>query len=260
MTFAPTLHSAPRAAAQPAMSSAIPLAATVGIGTSQFEARRRLLAGCLLGSVALHALVFLLLPGWMRPTVTLPVPVLDVVMVAAEPQAASDRLPQAPAAAVPQRRPELLRPTPREPSRVVTEAPAAPAQPSPAALPTLAMPVETQRPAAESKLTSPSAPVPARVETASTPPVFNAAYLRNPPPRYPPAARRSGEEGTVTLKVLVSAEGAPVRVELDQSSGSAPLDSAALDAVKGWRFVPARRGAQNVEGWVRVPVVFRLES
>jgi protein TonB len=30
--------------------------------------------------------------------------------------------------------------------------------------------------------------------------------------------------------------------------------------VKGWRFVPARRGAQNIEGWVRVPVVFKLES
>ena len=95
---------------------------------------------------------------------------------------------------------------------------------------------------------------------AASPPLFNAAYLRNPAPVYPATARRNGDEGTAMLKVLVSVEGAPVRVELDQSSGSGLLDGAALDAVKGWRFVPARRGTQNIEGWVRVPVVLRLES
>lgn len=93
-----------------------------------------------------------------------------------------------------------------------------------------------------------------------TPPALNAAYLRNPPPPYPQAARRNGEEGTVMLRVLVDPEGAPVQVVLDKSSGSSLLDSAAVDAVRSWRFVPARRGRQNVEGWVRVPIVFRLEG
>jgi protein TonB len=60
--------------------------------------------------------------------------------------------------------------------------------------------------------------------------------------------------------VLVTVDGAAARVELDRSSGSASLDHAALDAVRNWRFVPARRGSQNVEDWVRVPVVFRIES
>lgn len=119
--------------------------------------------------------------------------------------------------------------------------------------------------AAESPRSAPGAsssasPVAARAESAPTPPVFNAAYLRNPPPQYPPAARRSGDEGTVLLKVLVTSDGTAARVELDRSSGSVLLDGAALDAVRIWRFVPARRGAQNVEDWVRVPVVFRLES
>lgn len=31
-----------------------------------------------------------------------------------------------------------------------------------------------------------------------------------------------------------------------------------MDAVRGWRFVPARRGEQAVEAWVRIPLVFRL--
>jgi protein TonB len=49
-------------------------------------------------------------------------------------------------------------------------------------------------------------------------------------------------------------------VELERSSGSTHLDTAALETVKGWRFNPARRGTEAVEGWVLVPIVFRLEG
>ncbi len=62
------------------------------------------------------------------------------------------------------------------------------------------------------------------------------------------------------LRVLVSAEGFPVKIEVDQSSGSTSLDGAAAEAVRSWRFVPARRGDRSVEDWVRVPVVFKLEG
>ncbi|MBI2509585.1 MAG: energy transducer TonB, partial [Betaproteobacteria bacterium] len=91
-------------------------------------------------------------------------------------------------------------------------------------------------------------------------PSFSAAYLRNPPPRYPLAARRAGEQGTVTLRVLITREGLPARVELEKSSGSGHLDAAALEAVRSWRFEPARRGAEPVESWHLVPIVFRLEG
>lgn len=90
-------------------------------------------------------------------------------------------------------------------------------------------------------------------------PSFNAAYLRNPAPRYPLIARRNGEQGTVTLKVLVTREGAPASVSVDKTSGSAHLDNAALETVRSWRFAPARQGTQPVEAWVLVPIVFRLE-
>lgn len=96
-------------------------------------------------------------------------------------------------------------------------------------------------------------------ETAAfSPPEYAAAYLQNPAPAYPRSARRAGDQGTVVLRVLVSVDGMASRVELERSSGSASLDSAALDAVQRWRFVPARRGPTPVEAWVRVPVVFRL--
>jgi protein TonB len=84
--------------------------------------------------------------------------------------------------------------------------------------------------------------------------------LRSPAPRYPDAARRAGQQGTVTLRVLVTREGLPARVGVEKSSGSPYLDNAAVEAVKAWRFTPARQGAERIESWMLVPVVFRLEG
>lgn len=244
-------------AAYLAMSGAIHTGDTHGMRRTPLHASPRLLLFCLAASLAFHVLVFAFFPGWMRVTVAPPAPVLDVVIASAEPESVP-ALPLLPSPEV-QRR---LQPSPQtvlpdvinKPERLPTETPIAVTQPNPAVPPALTVPVEPSRPAVETK----PAPV-ARVE-AVTPPAYNAAYLRNPPPRYPQAARRNGDEGTVMLRVLVNPEGAPVQVELDRSSGSSPLDSAAVDAVRNWRFVPARRGTQNVEGWVRVPIVFRLEG
>jgi protein TonB len=74
------------------------------------------------------------------------------------------------------------------------------------------------------------------------------------------SARRRGEQGTVMLRVFVTTDGLPSRVNIETTSGSSALDAAALDAVKTWRFVPARQGGQAVEAWVLVPIVFRLDG
>ena len=58
----------------------------------------------------------------------------------------------------------------------------------------------------------------------------------------------------------VLANGRPDRVVLAASSGHDALDDAAVAAVTDWRFVPAKRGAESIDGWVRVPVVFKLEN
>lgn len=103
---------------------------------------------------------------------------------------------------------------------------------------------------------TPAAPVPSAAPVV--PPLFNAAYLENPEPAYPQASRRFGEQGRVLLKVQVSAQGSPLQVELERSSGHSRLDLAAREAVRRWRFVPARRGDEAVSGWVIVPIVFQL--
>lgn len=245
----------PTGGSSPTMSGARHITGVALIGSEPFPAPQRLLAGCLLASVVLHALVFVLLPGWVQQPMTPPVPILEVTVVAAgsqaEPASPTRSLP--PAEAMP-RRVDVQRPLLRD-AESRGPAPMGLPQTSVAAEPAL-VPAHAEPPRAAPDALS----LPAPRADPVTPPAFNAAYLRNPSPGYPLAARRSGDQGTVTLKVLVSAEGAPVRVELDQSSGSGSLDGAALDAVKGWRFVPARRGVQNVEAWVRVPIVFRLES
>lgn len=89
---------------------------------------------------------------------------------------------------------------------------------------------------------------------------FDADYLNNPAPDYPPLARRLREQGTVKLRVLVTPEGQARQVELEESSGSPRLDAAARSAVTQWRFVPARRDERPVEAWVIVPVVFNLQG
>ena len=95
---------------------------------------------------------------------------------------------------------------------------------------------------------------------STTQPRFDANYLQNPAPTYPPLSRRLGEQGRVVLRVLVDHNGHPTQVEVKTSSGSARLDQSAQDAVGRWQFVPARRGDEAVDAWVLVPIVFNLRS
>jgi protein TonB len=112
----------------------------------------------------------------------------------------------------------------------------------------------------------PQVPTPAPAPAQETPviteaaPAFDAAYLRNPIPAYPSISRRAGEEGKVLLRVLVDAHGMPTQIQLQKSSGFDRLDQAALTTVHQWKFVPAKRGEHSIEGWVIVPITFKLES
>ena len=87
----------------------------------------------------------------------------------------------------------------------------------------------------------------------------NAAYLNNPKPEYPMTARQRHWQGTVLLRVYVGADGKALQVNIEHSSGHDALDESALDAVKQWRFVPAKRGDSAEASWATVPIVFELE-
>ena len=95
-------------------------------------------------------------------------------------------------------------------------------------------------------------------KAAAKPRATDALALgRNPPPRYPVAALRRGEGGTVVLRVNVGADGRADDVAVARRSGSRELDRAAMVAVRDWRFKPATRNGREVASVVEQPVEFR---
>lgn len=158
--------------------------------------------------------------------------------------------------------PQTLQPVARPPEpitpSVLTAAPSADPVPVAFSVP----PQEDVRPVPP----APSQTPPALPETEPAPPLpitaarFDADYLQNPAPAYPALSRRLREEGTVLLVVRVTAQGNAEQVQVKQSSDFARLDEAALNAVRQWRFVPARQGEEPVAASVVVPIVFRLSG
>ncbi len=82
---------------------------------------------------------------------------------------------------------------------------------------------------------------------------------QTPAPRYPNAALRSGESGTVLVRVEVDTNGMPAGVALVQRSGSRDLDRAAMEAIRKWRFRPAQREGQPVPGSLVIPIEFKAD-
>ncbi len=70
--------------------------------------------------------------------------------------------------------------------------------------------------------------------------------------------REQGHEGTVLLELEVLTSGRPGTIHILHSSGHQLLDQAALRAVRGWVFRPARRFQKPVPFWVEIPITFRL--
>ena len=136
---------------------------------------------------------------------------------------------------------------PQERPQVVETAPPAPALPTPI-----------------DEATQPSMPV-ADAPVASTPAALAPGEQpvpikgQMPPPRYPGAALRRGEGGTVLVRVEVDAAGMPAGVALVQRSGSRDLDRAAMEAVRQWRFQPAQRNGQAIAASLVIPIDFKAE-
>lgn len=204
-----------------------------------------------LAALALHALVGLALLNY-EPARSALVAAAPIMVDLITPPRVEPR-PDPPVEMPPKPKPVArLRPKPPEPLPVITavEAPSPIVAPAPPPEP----PATPEPPALPAVVAPAPAPVPV------TPPLFNADYLRNPPPAYPPLSRRLGEEGRVVLRVLVSPGGEAAEVQLRSSSGYARLDEAAREIVRRWKFVPAKRGEHPVAAWVLIPVSFKLEG
>lgn len=198
---------------------------------------------------------------------------VDFVAVAPPPPPAAAPQPEPPAPRriepppEPRAQPKPQPPRPSAPR--TTPAPPKPAAAEPAPLPVAeAPPLSAVAASSEAsadtaaEASAPPATVGGTAEASQTPPVpvKGVTGLDNPKPLYPRMARRKGWQGLVILNVWVDESGAARTVALFRSSGHDVLDESALETVKSWRFVPARRGGQNVAAAVQVPIRFTLES
>lgn len=74
---------------------------------------------------------------------------------------------------------------------------------------------------------------------------------------YPPLLREAGIGGEVLVWFLIDSQGDIEDARVDESSGSAELDEAALRVARAMRFSPARHEGQPVPVWVAMPIVFQ---
>lgn len=217
--------------------------------------------------VAVHVAAIVALAHY-RTEVPLPVE-RPIIISLVQPESASPVEP--PKVIPPQPKPVKQKPTPQpqprpeprpepvaETPRLVAQVPESTPVPAVSAPAPVAEPVHVAEPQPESP---PAKQKPAPEEAPPIdPPRFNADYLDNPAPGYPPLSRKQGEQGTVQLRVRVSAAGTALEVSLHKTSGFPRLDQRAIDTVRQWKFVPARQGGQPVDAWVIVPITFSLKS
>ena len=89
----------------------------------------------------------------------------------------------------------------------------------------------------------------------------NARVLRKVDPKYPEAARRAEREGVVELECTVGVDGraTDIKVIKEEPKGFS-FGEAAIEALKKWRFTPAKKGGESVPQRVKLPIRFTLDD
>lgn len=98
----------------------------------------------------------------------------------------------------------------------------------------------------------PAAPQPIRVGGQAQ----DARLISSVPPAYPALARSIGLQGEVTIDALIDSAGRVAAVR--PLSGPAALQQAAMDALRQWKYEPARLDGQPVSTHLSVTMKFHL--
>ncbi|MFZ5906456.1 MAG: energy transducer TonB [Nitrospirota bacterium] len=80
----------------------------------------------------------------------------------------------------------------------------------------------------------------------------------NIPPAYPPDARKQGLTGAVMLKVIIDTNGNVIKVEVLR--GEEPFSSAAVQAVKKWKYTPAYHNNKPITVYRIIKIPFKLAT
>jgi protein TonB len=87
---------------------------------------------------------------------------------------------------------------------------------------------------------------------------FPISDMHNPSPEYPEMAVFLDYQGTVIVRIKVSAKGLSEGVQVLRSSGFDLLDKSAVNALKKWRFTPSKNGNSPVASSVAISVIFAI--
>jgi TonB family protein len=79
----------------------------------------------------------------------------------------------------------------------------------------------------------------------------------SPSPEYSKEARKAKYQGTCVLWLIVGADGNPTNIRVARTLGKG-LDEKAIEAVKRWKFEPAKKDGQPVATEINVEVSFHL--
>ena len=90
---------------------------------------------------------------------------------------------------------------------------------------------------------------------ATEPPV----PVRTTAPDYPDELKRDGVSGLVMVKCTIDVQGNVITSIVEKSTNVA-FEKPALDALKKWKFKPARSDGHPVEISVSIPIKFVCES
>jgi periplasmic protein TonB len=108
--------------------------------------------------------------------------------------------------------------------------------------------------------TSPSSTSSSSASTTKTSVSWASYADSNQQPVYPLLSRRQEEQGTVILRILVTAHGTADRVQVRQTSGYPLLDASAVSAVQQWRFNPASVNNKPIAEWYQIAIPFTLHN
>ena len=79
------------------------------------------------------------------------------------------------------------------------------------------------------------------------------------PPSYPRESLSKGEQGTTTLRILVGVDGKAIDSEIETSSKSRKLDSAAQRALMECSYKPQPADAKPQQQWVQTQFIWKLQ-
>ncbi|RLD60356.1 MAG: hypothetical protein DRJ01_09800 [Bacteroidetes bacterium] len=79
-------------------------------------------------------------------------------------------------------------------------------------------------------------------------------------PEYPEIVKKAGIEGTIWLDAEVKKDGTVGKVEVKKNNtGSDLLAKASVEAMKKWKFEPAKKDGKAITCWIAFPVTFSIK-